>query len=462
MSLNGNGFGGPLNRLRIHASRVLLTTVLKNTNDQFRLKAQKNHRFPAPQNGQETVLYVHIPFCEQLCPYCSFNRFPINQRIASAYHKQLREEMRRVADLGYDFPSMYVGGGTPTIMLDELIETIDLAKSLFSIREISTETNPNHLTPEVVDQLEGRVNRFSVGVQSFNDDLLKQMDRYEKYGSGAQILERLQSISGRFDTLNVDMIFNFPNQTEEILLRDVELFKETGADQVTFYPLMVSHSVKRSLSQTLGEVSYEREARYYALLNDAMAGDLAPVSAWAFAHERETTIDEYIVEYSDYLGIGSGSFSYLNGQLFVNTFSLNQYGKLIESGKMSVDLQRNFGRHDQMRYRFMTELFGLRLDKNRFKADFGLPIELGLPLEMAFMTLNGAFKRNTPDELVLSIRGRYLVLVMMREFFVGVNGFRDQARANLPLNERSLLFGSQPLSTPASAHQAGETQEALP
>ena len=189
------------------------------------------------------------------------------------------------------------------------------------------------MIPEVVDQLEGRVNRFSVGVQSFNDDLLKQMDRYEKYGSGAEIINRLQSISDRFDTLNVDMIFNFPNQTEDILLKDVDFFKETGADQVTFYPLMVSQSVKRSLAKSLGEVSYEREARYYALLNDAMAGDLVPVSAWAFAYERESTIDEYIVEYSDYLGIGSGSFSYLGGKLFVNTFSLNQYGRMIDEGR---------------------------------------------------------------------------------------------------------------------------------
>ena len=71
---------------------------------------------------------------------------------------------------------------------------------------------------------------------------------------------------------------------------------------------------------------------------------------------------------------------------------------------MSVDLQRSFGIHDQMRYRFMTELFGLRLDKKRFQADFGIPIELGLPLEMAFMIMNGAFEKNTSEELVLSIQ----------------------------------------------------------
>lgn len=432
--------GGPFNQIRRHLSRTVLTEVLRRTNDHFRLKAHREHRFPSPIPGREYVLYAHIPFCEQLCPYCSFNRFPMNHRIASPYQKQLREEMRRVADLGYDFPSMYIGGGTPTIMLDELVETIRLAKSLFSIKEVSTETNPNHLVPEVVDKLEGIVNRFSVGVQSFDDDLLHQMERYDKYGSGAQIIQRLQKISGRFDTLNVDMIFNFPNQTEETLLRDTELFKETGADQVTFYPLMVSPSVKKTLTRTLGKVSYQREARYYDLLSGALSDTYTPVSAWAFAREKDSTIDEYIVEYTDYLGIGSGSFSYINGQLFINTFSLSEYGRMIDDGEMSVNLQRAFSRHDQMRYRFMSELFGLRLDKPRFARDFGVSIERGLPLEMAFMILNGAFATNTHEELTLNHRGRYLLLVMMREFFVGVNGFRDQARSNLSLAERSLLF----------------------
>ena len=74
-----------------------------------------------------------------------------------------------VADLGYDFASMYVGGGTPTIMLTSSRRTIDLARELFSIKEVSSETNPNHLMPEYVEELAPRVQRLSVGVQSFDD-----------------------------------------------------------------------------------------------------------------------------------------------------------------------------------------------------------------------------------------------------------------------------------------------------
>ena len=90
-------------------------------------------------------------------------------------------------DLGYDFESLYIGGGTPTIMLDELCKTIDLARDNFNIKEVSSETNPNHLVQAATSmQLKGRVQRLSVGVQSFDNGLLKQMDRYDKYGSAAR------------------------------------------------------------------------------------------------------------------------------------------------------------------------------------------------------------------------------------------------------------------------------------
>ncbi|TLM97670.1 MAG: radical SAM protein, partial [Actinobacteria bacterium] len=245
-------------------SERMLTTAMRFSNARaLDLERSSVERLPDPVPGRPYLLYVHVPFCERLCPYCSFNRFPYHEDRAVEYFKRLREEMRRVADLGYDFESMYIGGGTPTVNLDELTATIDLARELFSIREVSSETNPNHLYPQWIDPLRGRVDRFSVGVQSFDDELLRQMDRYDKYGSAAQILERLQSIEGVFHSLNVDMIFNFPSQTAEKLAADIRIVKDTGCNQVTFYPLMASPVVADSLKRTVGRVDYDREARYY-------------------------------------------------------------------------------------------------------------------------------------------------------------------------------------------------------
>ncbi len=374
------------------------------------------------------MLYSHIPFCESLCPYCSFNRYVFEEPAGRSYFASLREEMRLVKRLGYDFESLYIGGGTPTIMLDELCETIDLARDLFSIREVSCETNPNHLDQHLVDILASRVQRLSVGVQSFDDEMLKKINRYDRFGSGMDTLRRIQQVAGGFNSLNVDLIFNFPGQNKETILRDIQLVIDSGANQVTFYPLMTSPSVSRSLKEKIGTVEYKHEEEYYQLIVSEMMREFELSTAWTFSRKGGGLIDEYIVESEEYVGTGSGSFSFLNGGLYVNTFSLERYRHYIGEQKSPITGKRFFGKTDQMRYRLMMELFGLRLDKQAWKAQFGRSVEMSLPLEMAFFQTVGAFSENNADELVLSPTGRYLLIVMMREFFAGINRIRDQAR----------------------------------
>ncbi|MBQ1362670.1 MAG: radical SAM protein, partial [Oscillospiraceae bacterium] len=173
------------------SERMLSFAVQAMNGHYLKMKPWEEDRLPRPRPGKTYMLYAHVPFCISLCPYCSFNRFPFEEGKARKYFLELRDEIRMLSDEGYDFESMYIGGGTPTILADELAETITLAKSLFSIRDVSAETNPNHLNPAVLDPLRGLVDRMSVGVQSFDDGLLRRMCRYEKYGSGAEILEWL-------------------------------------------------------------------------------------------------------------------------------------------------------------------------------------------------------------------------------------------------------------------------------
>lgn len=411
-------------------------------------------RIPGPTPGQPYMLYIHIPFCERLCPYCSFNRFPFSEERAIPYFENLRREMMMVKELGYDFDSLYIGGGTPTIMLDELCATIDLAKSEFSIKEVSCETNPNHLIPSYLEKLQGRVDRMSVGVQSFDDGLLKQMDRYDKYGSGKTILESIKVAAPYFKSLNVDMIFNFPAQTEEILRRDLEMVLESGTSQTTFYPLMASPSVEKSLAATVGKVDYNREQRFYEIICETLAGGDNPAfmhgSAWTFnkvdsgesGGGSDQMIDEYIVDYEEYPAIGSGGMTYLGATQYVNTFSVREYNEAIESGRMSLMGKATFSKRNRMRYRFMMQLFGLRLDKKQWQRDFGCSVAAGLPVEYGFMKSVGAFAIDDAEQITLTPKGRYLMVVMMRQFFIGVNNLRDQARSALPADERDLLFGA--------------------
>jgi coproporphyrinogen III oxidase-like Fe-S oxidoreductase len=412
----------------------------------LKLKPTTLTRLPNPHPGQEYMLYAHVPFCEKLCPYCSFNRYPFSEARAAPYFKNLRREMRMLKDLGYDFTSLYIGGGTPTIMIDELCETIDLAQTLFSLREVSSETNPNHLIPEIIDALSPRVHRLSVGVQSFDDDLLRQMERYDKYGSGLDILERINVARNRFVSLNVDMIFNFPGQTEDMLINDLACVLESKASQVTFYPLMASPVVARALARTVGRVEYHRERRYYQIICEALTGGKNPPycfgSAWTFNARGSDVamIDEYIVDYEEYPAIGSGGLSYLGDSLYTNTFSVKDYNAAIEEGHMSVMGRTRFTKTDRMRYRFMMQLFGLRLDKRQWKRDFGCGVARGLPAEYAFFKAVGAFAYEDAEKILLTAKGRYLMVALMREFFIGVNRVRDQARSQLNGEERVLLL----------------------
>ncbi len=418
-----------------------LTAVMRKLNRRFIAHDIPVRGFPSPNPGKEYVLYCHVPFCQRLCTYCGFNRFLYNHERSTRYYRSLREEMRMVSRLGYRFTSMYIGGGTPTILLDELCETIDLARELFDIREVSCETSPNHLGPELVEKLSGRVQRMSVGVQSFDDVLLDQMDRYTKYGCGEELFERVRSVAGAFRSTNVDMIFNFPSQTPEMLHRDVVLLRATGVNQTTFYPLMASPETGKSLAHTIGRISYAKEQRFYRILCDELSHDFAASSAWTFSKRGGGMIDEYIVDYDEYLGIGSGAVSFLDGRVYGNTFSLSAYHDAVDNGRLSVSTcGRRFSRRAMMAYRFATELFALKLDKRAFRREFGLRVEVAMAPEYAWLKAAGAFERDDEDLLTLTDKGRYLVLVIMREMLAGQNELRDVMRAALPAEEREMLL----------------------
>ncbi len=426
-------------------SERLLSKSVKYFGDKyFHVNPTTETMLPAPQEGRNYMLYMHVPFCDVLCPFCSFNRFCFDESLARPYFENMRKEITMLKDMGYTFQEVYIGGGTPTVLMDELERTIDHARNLFpEIGDVSSETNPNHLIPEYLERLSQIVQRLSVGVQSFDDDLLKKMARYDKYGSSEVIFERIQSVAGMFKSLNVDMIFNFPGQTEEHIQKDIEMVRASGANQTTFYPLMVSPVSRRSIEKTLGVVDYKQEERFYHMIYDGFCAPgkgFEPSSCYTFSTVEDAMVDEYVVNYEEYPAVGSGGMSYLNGSLYVNTFSLRDYSERIARNEMSVMGKTTFPKRDAMRYRFMMELFGLTLDKKSWYERFGCTVKAGLPAEYAFMKLNGAFDRDDDELLTLTPKGRYLMVVMMRQFFIGVNSLRDEARAALPGDEHKLIF----------------------
>ena len=268
-------------------------------------------RPPAPQPGHQYLLYAHIPFCKTLCSYCTFHRFLFKEWKAREYFKNLRLEMQYVKDLGYDFTSMYVGGGTTTILEDELIKTLELARKLYpGIKEISCETDPLQIAQPTFKNLKGLVDRMSIGVQSFDDGIWKLTDRYDKFGAGAQIYERLQAALELFPTTNVDMIFGFRGQSLDMLARDMELISKLNPRQITTYPLMVTRETKRSVKGKIAAPGNELAAQYEVIMK-YLSGQYRQLTSWTFGRTRDEGFDEYVVDHDEYLGVGSGAFSFL-------------------------------------------------------------------------------------------------------------------------------------------------------
>ena len=413
-------------------------------------------RLPDPDTGRTYLLYLHVPYCTVLCPFCSFHRVAFECGAATGYFEALRREIELVTAAGYRFDEVYIGGGTPTVLPGQLVETIRMLKRLHPVDSVSVETNPDDLDGDSLVRLrDAGVNRLSVGVQSLDDGLLEEMGRYEKYGSGAQIRERLAAAGGLVDTLNVDLIFNLPHQTEASLCRDMDILVDgVGVDQISFYPLMSVESTRKKMSRTMGAVDYSRERSFYRIIADRMLGSgYSRASAWCFSR-TPGMVDEYIVDRDEYVGLGSGSFSYLDGSLLASTFSINHYKRLVAPGKTGTTGRRAMSERDRMRYYLLMRLFGGTLDLPAADRRFGGRFLRVLWPELLALRASGAV-RKSGGRLSLTESGQYLWVMMMREFFTGVNALREQMRHRI--SRESVLVPRAPAI--ASNHDIGAARD---
>jgi coproporphyrinogen III oxidase-like Fe-S oxidoreductase len=362
-------------------------------------------------SDNQISLYIHIPFCKSLCPYCCFNRYLFREDEARRYFKNLRTELDLYIQRGFKFSTFYIGGGTPTVLMDELLGFISYLKKKLEVKQISVETTPREVNEENVNLLkEAGVNRLSIGVQSFNDSLLKSMGR--AFCTGAEIREKISIANGKFDTLNLDLIFNFPLQSIETFEADIEAFKSLRVNQVTFYPLMPSPHKKNALERRFTRVDTSREKAFYSvILRDICGDNYLPSTVWCFS-KGERIIDEYVVNFDDYIGIGAGSASLLNGNFYTNSFSLNRYEELLTQGNY-----------------LLSKLFGMKLVKKKFHERFNANINQKLKKELLFLKLFGLIQEKD-GEINVTRKGMYPTSIMMREFFAALNGLREYCIEN--------------------------------
>jgi coproporphyrinogen III oxidase-like Fe-S oxidoreductase len=146
-------------------------------------------------------------------------------------------------------------------------------------------------------------------------------------------------------------------------------------------------------------------------------------TAWCFSRGNHL-IDEYIIDYDDYVGVGAGSVGFLNGDFFVNTFSLERYDELIAQGKLPLVNWRRLSEREHLRYYMLTKLFGMSLDPIKFRLRFHDDINRKLWWELKFFRMFGLVRKSRP--INVTSRGMYTMCVMQKEFFAALNTLRER------------------------------------
>ncbi len=187
----------------------------------------------------------------------------------------------------------------------------------------------------------------------------------------------------------------------------------------------------------MGVASEDYEEDYYHTIRRSMCEPYYPASAWCFSR-AVGMVDEYIIDHEEYIGVGSGAFSYVDGRIYATTFSIPRYRELVSRSGTGITQARALTHIEQHQYYFMMKLFGLSMSKKAAQQRFGNAYFRTLWREFLIFRMLGAL-REEGDRISLTDRGMYYWVVMMREFLTGVNRLRDEMRMHIRQEiERSL------------------------
>jgi coproporphyrinogen III oxidase-like Fe-S oxidoreductase len=216
---------------------------------------------------------------------------------------------------------------------------------------------------------------------------------------------------------------------------------DIDADQVSFYPLMSGDATRALMSRTMGQVESTHERRYYEIIVERMLNaGYKRASAWCFSR-NPAMLDEYIIDHDEYVGLGSGAFSYVGGSLYASTFAISHYVRMVESGLSGTVNRRALSERDRMRYYLLMRLFGGSLDKKQADARFNGRFQQKLWPELTALHSLAAI-RDKGETLQLTERGYYLWVVLMRAFSAGINNRREQVRHDT-VQERPALRATE-------------------
>lgn len=321
-------------------------------------------------------LYIHIPFCHQICTYCDFAKLHANEDIMDKYLDALIQEMSIYRHQFNDLKTIHLGGGTPSSLplrlLERLLKKLSEWINLSQIEEFGIETNPNDISSSFVSLIDKyHVNRVSMGVESSYDYHLIAMNRSHTVNQVIDAVSLLKK--GGFKNINLDFIYAWPNQTFDELKKDIEFAVSLKPTHLSFYALILEPKTKlyhEYKNNHLDLIDEETDALMYEFIRDELPKhgfNQYEISNFAFqGFQSRHNLSYWQVD--EYLGIGMGAHSQINERRFHNHSTLKKY---IDAVKLSGNGIESEDPCDLLQETF---LMGLRLNQgvnvNHFQEKF--------------------------------------------------------------------------------------------
>ena len=312
-------------------------------------------------------IYIHIPFCTHICPYCDFPKVIKNKKWIKEYLKELKKEIKKDYK-GEKIETLYIGGGTPSSLdIEDLKELFNIIK-IFNLKnnaEITFEANSEDLTKEKLNFLKNKVNRLSIGIETFNKETLKIINRKVN-------INNLKKAFNYFDNISLDLMYGFKNQTIKDLEEDIEKIIKLGPKHISTYSLIIEPNTKLYIDnyQNIDE-DIDRKM-YEMIIKKLKENNYYQYEISNFSKKGYESKHNLVYWNNDkYYGFGLGAGGYLNNYRYENTRSLNNYLKSnyklnIQKLSISEEIQNEL-------------ILGFRkikgINKNKFKEKYKINIK---------------------------------------------------------------------------------------
>lgn len=293
---------------------------------------------------KELGIYIHIPFCKQKCYYCDFISYEKKEDNIKEYIEALKKEIKQEANKKeYEITTIYIGGGTPSLMeasyIEEIITTIKEHYNVVATAEITIEMNPGTVDKEkLLAYQKVGINRVSIGLQSTNNQRLKQIGRIHTYEEFLTCYHLAREVG--IKNINVDLMLGLPNQTLEELQSSIHQVISLQPEHISLYSLIVEEHTKmqkmiEEKQVTLPEEELERtmywEAKKILEENGYFHYEISNFAKIGYESKHNTNC--WLQK--EYLGFGVAAHSYFQNKRYCNTTSLKEYCKNIEEGNFT-------------------------------------------------------------------------------------------------------------------------------